>query len=37
MNPAVNRTGLKVDCTVRMSPLSDSEDTIGAILVMEGA
>jgi two-component system CheB/CheR fusion protein len=34
--PAVNRRGRTIECTVRVSPLRVGEDTIGAILVMEG-
>lgn len=34
--PAVNRRGRPIDCSVRISPLRDGKDIIGAILVMEG-
>jgi two-component system CheB/CheR fusion protein len=32
---AVNRRGRQIDCAVKVSPLRDGEDTIGAILGME--
>jgi two-component system CheB/CheR fusion protein len=33
---AVNRRGRTIECTVRISPLRDGDDVVGAILVMDG-